>query len=273
MAKSSAKPRPTDEERRAKLALLTSDVASVNLLDGGTIPSGPSSPPAPTSPEPSTETAPATAGAVDAVKEVAIPAAPFASTSEGDAAAQAATVTAAPAPDEQENNQEQEGEKSQAPAHVEPVAADLAHVEPAPVPAAVAPEPTSAPAVASVAAAPIAAPPVAAVPELPATEVASDDEADAGADGVGEPTTAKPAAAGVFGELDLVALFAPSAEKKSTTLRVTTANQQFFSQLGLVLGNNASAPDIIHNILTMFRTQNEPALKRLIKKALAKEFK
>lgn len=56
---------------------------------------------------------------------------------------------------------------------------------------------------------------------------------------------------------DLTALFAASGEKKTFQVRITASHQQFFQQVGVLLGAGASSADIIHNILTAFRAANE----------------
>ncbi|GAB3241040.1 hypothetical protein GCM10027346_35990 [Hymenobacter seoulensis] len=70
------------------------------------------------------------------------------------------------------------------------------------------------------------------------------------------------------GELDLASLFVPSTEKKGTTLRITADHQQFFTNLGFILGSGASAPDIIHNILNRFRAEHEAQILKAMKKQL-----
>ncbi|MBF9239874.1 hypothetical protein I2I05_20955 [Hymenobacter sp. BT683] len=69
-------------------------------------------------------------------------------------------------------------------------------------------------------------------------------------------------------ELDLNRLFVPSSEKKGTTLRITADHQQFFTNLGFLLGNGASAPDIIHNILNRFRADHEAQIQKAMKKQM-----
>ncbi|SET97339.1 hypothetical protein [Hymenobacter actinosclerus] len=69
-------------------------------------------------------------------------------------------------------------------------------------------------------------------------------------------------------ELDLAQLFVPSAEKKGTTLRITADHQQFFTQIGFLLGAGASAPDIVHNILTRFRADHEAQIQKALKKKM-----
>ncbi len=70
------------------------------------------------------------------------------------------------------------------------------------------------------------------------------------------------------GELDLARLFVASSEKKGTTLRITADHQQFFTNLGFLLGKGASAPDIIHNILTRFRADHEAQIQKAMKKQM-----
>lgn len=202
MSKSNAKkPVLSDEERRARMAALTSDVAAINLLDGGNMPVAAATP---------TATAPAAESVSPA------PTTPVVST---------ATV---------------------APPAFEPVTT---------------PQPASLPKVAR---------PDAGRPATPAASAAAAEEEPV--DRVGEELPAATTPAG-GGELDVAALFAPATGKKDTTLRITAAHQQFFSQLGVVLGNGTSAPDIIHNILTQFRAQHEATLSRLVRRALSKQFR
>ncbi|MCA8833367.1 hypothetical protein [Hymenobacter pini] len=104
---------------------------------------------------------------------------------------------------------------------------------------------------------------------LPSPAPASAPEAEEGEEEQADeelPAAAPVAAAG--GELDLAQLFVPSAEKKTTTLRITADHQQYFTQLGFILGGGASAPDIIHNILSRFREEHEAQLQKAMKKQI-----
>lgn len=83
-----------------------------------------------------------------------------------------------------------------------------------------------------------------------------------------EATLPEPPAVMEPGELDLARLFVPSSEKKGTTLRITADHQQFFTNLGFLLGNGASAPDIIHNILNRFRADHEAQIQKAMKKQM-----
>lgn len=130
--------------------------------------------------------------------------------------------------------------------------------------AAPAPEAAPAPAPPVQAVAPAAAEP-ARVGEEPRAGAAAPAEADA-EEADEEAPVAAPVAAG--GELDLTQLFVPSAEKKTTTLRITADHQQYFAQLGFILGGGASAPDIIHNILSRFRQEHEAQLQKAMKKQI-----
>lgn len=94
------------------------------------------------------------------------------------------------------------------------------------------------------------------------TEPEADDDAE-----LGEPDAEVPATTETGG-LDLSQLFVPSSEKKGTTLRITADHQQFFTNLGFLLGNGASAPDIIHNILTRFRAEHEAPIQKALKKQM-----
>lgn len=119
-------------------------------------------------------------------------------------------------------------------------------------------------------AAPVGEEPRAAAPApLPSPAPASAPEAEDGEEEQADeelPITAPVAAAS--GELDLAQLFVPSAEKKTTTLRITADHQQYFTQLGFILGGGASAPDIIHNILNRFREEHEAQLQKAMKKQI-----
>ncbi|AYA39053.1 hypothetical protein D3Y59_17865 (plasmid) [Hymenobacter oligotrophus] len=101
---------------------------------------------------------------------------------------------------------------------------------------------------------------------LPLSAPASAPEEEDGEEAEEELPVAPPVAAG--GELDLAQLFVPSAEKKTTTLRITADHQQYFTQLGFILGGGASAPDIIHNILSRFREEHEAQLQKAMKKQI-----
>ncbi|GAA4379840.1 hypothetical protein [Hymenobacter koreensis] len=94
------------------------------------------------------------------------------------------------------------------------------------------------------------------------TEPEADEDPEQDAPEVEAATSTEP------GELDLARLFVPSSEKKGTTLRITADHQQFFTNMGFLLGNGASAPDIIHNILTRFRADHEAQIQKAMKKQL-----
>ncbi|MBT9395030.1 hypothetical protein KLP40_17825 [Hymenobacter sp. NST-14] len=134
--------------------------------------------------------------------------------------------------------------------------------EPAPAPAA----PVQAVESVMEAPAPIGEEPRAtALPVPPAAASTPEEPDDAEADDELPASTAPVAAAG---ELDLTQLFVHSSEKKTTTLRITADHQQYFAQLGFILGGGASAPDIIHNILNRFRQEHEAQLQKAMKKQI-----
>jgi len=136
-------------------------------------------------------------------------------------------------------------------------------------------EPTSQPAIAPVPAtsiapmepkeekAPAVAPPVpkaAPAAELSVEDASDEDEAEA------VPT---PAATGDGKDrLDLTFLFVDSAEKKSFQIRITASHQQFFQQMGLLLGGGASSTDVIHNILAQFKAANEGQIQKAFQRQL-----
>ena len=69
-------------------------------------------------------------------------------------------------------------------------------------------------------------------------------------------------------KLDLTSLFADSAEKKSFQIRITASHQQFFQQMGLLLGGGASSTDVIHNILAQFKAANEAQIQKAFQRQL-----
>ncbi|WP_426491342.1 hypothetical protein [Hymenobacter sp. 102] len=157
-----------------------------------------------------------------------------------------------------------------------PVAVTLrpaAAKEPAGKKAAPAPEVAAVPAapvqaIEPAATVPVGEKPRAAVPApVPSPAPARAPEEDDEAETDDELPTPAPVMAG-GGELDLAQLFVPSAEKKTTTLRITADHQQYFTQLGFILGGGASAPDIIHNILNRFRQEHEAQLQKAMKKQI-----
>lgn len=109
---------------------------------------------------------------------------------------------------------------------------------------------------------PAASPKATTAPPAVEDESAADDEAEQDA------PAADGSAPAETGELDLARLFVPSSEKKGTTLRITADHQQFFTNLGFLLGSGASAPDIIHNILTRFRAEHEAQIQKAMKKQM-----
>ena len=142
--------------------------------------------------------------------------------------------------------------------------APIAAAEPAPQPAiapvlaaSVAPiEPKGEKAPAVAAPSPQAAP----AAGLPAEDAPDEEEAE---------TAPTPAATGDGKDkLDLTSLFADSAEKKSFQIRITASHQQFFQQMGLLLGGGASSTDVIHNILAQFKTANEAQIQKAFQRQL-----
>ena len=101
----------------------------------------------------------------------------------------------------------------------------------------------------------VAAPPVASAPAPVAEPVGAAAEEPAA---VPEPPAP-----------DFAALFAASGEKKTFQVRITASHQQFFQQLGVLLGAGASSADVIHNILAAFRAANEEQLQKALQQQLA----
>jgi len=149
----------------------------------------------------------------------------------------------------------------------ETAAPAAAPVPVAEVPAAItpAPKPTAEPAPVAV-----AAPTIIPVPEAGAL---TPDAADAPELPTPEPTAPEPVDPVEPTALDLAGLFVPSAEKKGATLRITSDHQQFFAQMGFLLGGGASAPDIIHNILTRFRTTHDAQVQKALQKQMRQMLK
>jgi len=105
-------------------------------------------------------------------------------------------------------------------------------------------------------------PPIAPAAELPVEDDQDEDEEDAEA----VPT---PAATGDGKDkLDLTSLFEESSEKKTFQIRITAIHQQFFQQMGLLLGGGASSTDVIHNILAQFKEANEGQIQKAFQRQL-----
>ncbi|WP_400194223.1 hypothetical protein [Hymenobacter sp. B81] len=117
----------------------------------------------------------------------------------------------------------------------------------------------------------IAAPATDPVP-APATEpvaapVASQPEAESAPQPASEAIP-EPASAVEVGALDLASLFVPAAEKKVFTMRLTDAHYQYLLLLGTIVGNGASPPDIVHNILRQFIDRHDTQIQKAINKQL-----
>lgn len=236
MAKLPAKkPKLTPEEQLAELAALTGDVAAINLMH----PSTPTPQPAAVAPmsPPAEPGAPVAATPVAAVPDVAT--APVASVSKAPVVAEPTTGTSAPTAGVGEGEPEGKSEPVRAAASApapEPAAAEL--------PAAIVPpsEVTTAPVVEAVAAEP------------------------ALADETTEPTTTPGRATGTGYTLD--GLFEPSKEKKTVMMRITPALHQYFQQIGLLLGDGASVPDVVHNILMEWKALHGPEVQKALQKQM-----
>ena len=106
------------------------------------------------------------------------------------------------------------------------------------------------------------APPTAPAAELPVEDDLEEEEVEVEA----APT---PVATGdEKDKLDLTSLFADSAEKKTFQIRITASHQQFFQQMGLLLGGGASSTDVIHNILAQFKAANEAQIQKAFQRQL-----
>ena len=111
---------------------------------------------------------------------------------------------------------------------------------------------------------PVVAP---ALPAAPTAEVPVEDDLEE--EEVEVEAAPTPAATGDGKDkLDLTSLFADSAEKKTFQIRITASHQQFFQQMGLLLGGGASSTDVIHNILAQFKAANEAQIQKAFQRQL-----
>ncbi|GAB3327555.1 hypothetical protein ACFQT0_27905 [Hymenobacter humi] len=187
----------------------------------------------------------------------------------------------APAPEPTPGNEEQKGEnvsvapaaETVAPAAPEPAAA------PAPEAAAPAPEPNTS--ALEPAAEPTPAPAAAPVPE-PAPTLAAGPAAKASVAPVASVPNGEnvpevehspnagpePGSAVEVGTVELASLFTPSVDKKVFTMRLTDAHYQYLLLLGTIVGNGASPPDIVHNIIAQFIDKNDAQIQKAITKQL-----
>lgn len=236
MAKLPAKkPKLTPEEQLAELAALTGDVAAINLMHSPAPAPAPVPPAAPVS-APTAPAAPAPA-AKDAVTAQVAPA----------SAATAAEQVTSPPPASDGGGEGQPKGKS--------ASADVAPT-PMPVPQpAVEEQPVTKQA-------PIATP--APAPASTAETTATDD--DSALEEAATPAGAPTRGAGTAYSLD--ALFEPSKDKKTVMMRITPALHQYFQQIGLLLGDGASVPDVVHNILLEWKTLHGQEVQKALQKQM-----
>lgn len=189
--------------------------------------------------------------------------------------------TDAPAPEPTPGNEEQKGEnvsvapaaETVAPAAPEPAAAPAPEAAaPAPEPNASAPQPaaeaTPAPAAAPM---PEPVPTLAAGPasEAPVAPVASVPNGKNVPEVEHSPNAGpEPGSAVEVGTIELASLFTPSVDKKVFTMRLTDAHYQYLLLLGTIVGNGASPPDIVHNIIAQFIDKNDAQIQKAITKQL-----
>lgn len=249
------KPPLTDAERKAKLDRLTAQASPLNILaDLPSVVAAPAVAPAPEAPEP-VSTAGPTVSEPPALEPATQPAtapleaAPEASTAEAlNPAPEPIAATPVDPPTEAPVVEEQKGKSEPAPA-LAPVTVPV--IDPVVV---LAPALTASREV---------------IPEKATAPVDVADEPEEEGEELAQPeAVATPVAA-----FDLAALFKPTSDKKDTTLRITSDHQKFFTKVGIFLGDGATAPDIIHNILMLWRTQHEPEIIRAMKKASRQLFK
>lgn len=140
----------------------------------------------------------------------------------------------------------------------------MAATEPAP-PSAAAPKPTTSAAPAEPkgeTAPPVVEPVLAPAPPAPVEDDLEEEEIEV------EPAPTLVATGDGKDKLDLTSLFADSAEKKTFQIRITASHQQFFQQMGLLLGGGASSTDVIHNILAQFKAANEAQIQKAFQRQL-----
>lgn len=247
--KPSSKPALSAEEQKLRLAQLTAGIAAVpHVGPASFMPAAPAAEPASLSAAPGPDEAPATEVAATEPASAA-PTAPMANEPATD---QPGPISSAP--DELPTPAAEPAADEAAPASSAPIVSPApatseveqkGEKEPGRVTEAVesvAEQPTS-----SVSSEPVAAPQPAADRIPPAAVEAAED-----------------------GKFILASLFAPPSEKRTFQVRITPDLQQFFQQVGTILGNGASSADIIHNILTQFRAQHGPQIARALQKELRK---
>lgn len=86
-----------------------------------------------------------------------------------------------------------------------------------------------------------------------------------------EPTAAPMLTAGA--SYDVHSLFVPTKDKKTVMFRITPAMHQYFQQIGMILGNGASVPDVVHNILTQWRAEHGAQVQKAMQKQLRQMLK
>ena len=248
MARDPKKPKPTPEESQAALLKLTSGVASISHFGIKGPPASPLLAPAKPAVPATVPALPELAASRPANAPVVEPAAP-AETAAVEAASRLASIVTPPAsvikpvPPQEEQKGENDGG---------------GEGEPAPGPAAAleaAPEAVSVEPVVEVAAA-----------EPDATQADLDESSDG--EGIPAADVTGPALATTPGEYDLSTIFVRSKAKKTFLSRITPDNQEFFNNLGTMLGAGTSAPDIIHNILMQWRASHEGLAQKAMQKRL-----
>lgn len=251
--KPSSKPTLSAEEQKQRLAQLTAGIAAVPHVGPASFtPAAPAAEPASLSAAPGPDEAPATEVAATPPATESASAAPTAPTANESATDQPGPPSSAP--DELPTPAAQPTADEAAAASSAPV------VSPAPATSEVEQKGEKEPGPVTEA--------VESVAEQPTNSVSSES--------VAAPQPAvdliPPAAveAAEDGKFIIASLFAPPSEKRTFQVRITPDLQQFFQQVGTILGNGASSADIIHNILTQFRAQHGPQIARALQKELRK---
>lgn len=165
------------------------------------------------------------------------------------------------------------------PAATPPVAAQLPVVASVPAPTASdrggakkksTPQP-AAPQPAAATAAPVAAPEETEPEEAEEPEETEEIDDETFDEPTPEPAAVPPVA--VEASYDVNSLFVPTKDKKTVMFRITPAMHQYFQQIGMILGNGTSVPDVVHNILTQWKAQHGPHVQKAMQKQLRKMLK
>ncbi|UOQ68764.1 hypothetical protein [Hymenobacter volaticus] len=105
-----------------------------------------------------------------------------------------------------------------------------------------------------------------------AAEMETDDDAVAEQTQQDEEPVPQPVLA-AQASLDVKSLFVPTKDKKTVMFRITPAMHQYFQQIGMILGNGTSVPDVVHNILTQWKAEHGGQVQKAMQKQLRQMLK